>query len=105
MPILPQKHTQLKTSTHIYIQLYDTDKQVAMEAVDILDEGCEEENFLESLVLQQPQLLHLGEKGAALFTRFFSIKRGYTLMLRLGYLEKVLASWFKVSSCLTISNC
>ena len=68
-----------------------------MEAVDILDEGCEEENFLEALVLQQPQLLHLGEKGAALFTRFFSVKRGFTLMSRLGYLEKMLKSWFQVS--------
>ena len=69
-----------------------------MEAVDILDEACDEDTFLEALVLEQPQLLHLGEKGAALFTRFFSVKRGFTLMSRMGYLELQLENWFKVIS-------
>ena len=27
----------------LYYQLYDVDEEVAMEAVDILDEACEEE--------------------------------------------------------------
>lgn len=78
------------------LQLYDIDRQVAMEAVDILDEACEEENFLEALVLEQPQLLHLGQKGAALLTRFFSVKRGFTLMSRLGYLQLTLDRWITV---------
>lgn len=80
------------------LQLYDTDKMVAIEAVDILDEACETESFLKALVLQQPQLLHLGEKGAAIQTRFFSVKRGFALMSRLGYLDTVQESWKKVSS-------
>ncbi len=67
-----------------------------MEAVDILDEACEEENFLEALVLEQPQLLHLGQKGAALLTRFFSVKRGFNLMSRLGYLQLTLGKWITV---------
>ncbi len=71
-----------------------------MEAVDILDEACEEETFLEALVLEQPQLLHLGEKGAALLTRFFSVKRGFTLMSRLGYLQLTLNNWFTVCTCI-----
>lgn len=84
--------------------MYDTDRQVAMEAVDILDEACEEETFLEALVLEQPQLLHLGEKGAALLTRFFSVKRGFTLMSRLGYLQLTLNNWFTVHLYTLIAN-
>ena len=67
-----------------------------MEAVDILDEACQEESFLEAVVLQQPHLAHLGEKGASLLTRFFSVKRGYSLMSRLGYIDRAINMWFKV---------
>ncbi len=82
---------------HPPTQLYDTDKVVAIEAADILDEACEEESFLKALVLQQPQLLHLGEKGASIQTRFFSVQRGFTLMARLGYLDSLQERWSKVS--------
>ena len=78
------------------MQLYDLDKQIGLEAVDILDEACQEESFLEALVIQQPHLMHLGEKGAALLTRFFSVKRGYSLMSRLGYIDRAINMWFKV---------
>ena len=81
------------------LQLYDLDKQIGLEAVDILDEACQEESFLEAVVLQQPQLPHLGEKGASLLTRFFSVKRGYSLMSRLGYIDRAIEMWFKVSVC------
>ena len=80
----------------LQFQLYDLEKEVAIEALDILDEACEEDSFLKALVLQQPQLLHLGEKGAALLTRFFSVRRGFTLMSQLGYLDVVLEKWNKV---------
>ena len=79
------------------MQLYDLDKQIGLEAVDILDEACQEESFLEAVVLQQPHLTHLGEKGASLLTRFFSVKRGYSLMSRLGYIDRAINMWFKVS--------
>ncbi len=83
-------------SLHPTHQLYDLDREVAIEALDILDEACEGATFLKALVLLQPQLLHLGEKGAALLTRFFSVRRGFTLMSRLGYLEAMLEKWDKV---------
>ena len=79
------------------MQLYDLDKQIGLEAVDILDEACQEESFLEALVLQQPHLVHLGEKGASLLTKFFSVKRGYSLMSRLGYIDRAVNMWFEVS--------
>ena len=46
-------------------------------------------------MLQQPALLHL-KKGVTLFTRFISVKRGYTLLSRLGHLKTELDEWFKV---------
>ena len=48
------------------------------------------------MVLQQPHLVHLGEKGASLLTRFFSVKRGYSLMTRLDYIDRAINTWFKV---------
>ena len=105
-------------------QLYDTDDTVREEAIDILDEACEEEvgvvlwscdghvtrddlhfkycplsllqSFLEALVLQQPALLHLSERGVSLLTRFFSVKRGFSLLSRLGHLKTELEAWLKV---------
>ncbi|KAL5486702.1 hypothetical protein EMCRGX_G019218 [Ephydatia muelleri] len=76
-------------------QLYDLDKEVAMEAIDILDEACDQESFLEALVLQHPALLHLGERGVSLFTRFIAVKRGFTRISALGYLEPLLERWFE----------
>lgn len=76
-------------------QLYDLDKEVAMEAIDILDEACDQESFLEALVLQHPALLHLGERGVSLFTRFIAVKRGFARISALGYLEPLLKKWFE----------
>ncbi|CAI8054557.1 Rapamycin-insensitive companion of mTOR [Geodia barretti] len=79
-------------------QLYDLERRVALEAVEILDEACEEENFLEALLLQQPALLHLGEKGAAVFTRFISIRRGFTLLQKLMLFESLMEKWYSTYS-------
>ena len=54
------------------------------------------QSFLDVLVLQQPALLHLSEKGVSLFTRFVSVKRGYTMLSELGHLKNELEAWMKV---------
>ena len=54
------------------------------------------QSFLEALVLQQPALLHLSERGVSLLTRFFSVKRGFSLLSRLGHLKTELEAWLKV---------
>lgn len=54
---------------HLVCQLYDNDKQVSSEALSILDEACEDEINLHSLVQIRPSLLHLGDHGALLLTR------------------------------------
>ncbi len=54
------------------------------------------QSFLDVLVLQQPALLHLSEKGVSLFTRFVSVKRGYTMLSDLGHLKDELNAWVEV---------
>ena len=56
------------------------------------------QSFLEALVLQHPALLHLSERGVSLLTRFISVKRGYSLLSRLGHLKTELDAWLKVNN-------
>ncbi|PIK59608.1 putative rapamycin-insensitive companion of mTOR [Apostichopus japonicus] len=53
---------------NLVCQLYDKDKQVSTEALAVLDEACEDEINLHSLVQIRPSLLHLGDHGALLLT-------------------------------------
>ncbi|XP_035698302.1 rapamycin-insensitive companion of mTOR-like [Branchiostoma floridae] len=76
-------------------QLYDKSKVVAMEAIDILDEACEEEANLHALVDMRPSLLHLGDKGAMLLIRFLSISKGFTFLSEVNYTANVLDKWYK----------
>ncbi|XP_019620520.1 PREDICTED: rapamycin-insensitive companion of mTOR-like [Branchiostoma belcheri] len=76
-------------------QLYDKSKTVAMEAIDILDEACEEEANLHALVDMRPSLLHLGDKGAMLLIRFLSISKGFTFLSEVNYTANVLDKWYK----------
>ena len=61
------------------------------------------QSFLEALVLQHPALLHLSERGVSLLTRFISVKRGYSLLSRLGHLKTELDAWLKVI--IIVINC
>ncbi|KAK3755311.1 hypothetical protein QZH41_014619, partial [Actinostola sp. cb2023] len=83
-------------------QLYDTNPRVATEAADVLDEACEDEANLQYLVQLRPVLLHLGDKGIRLMTRyshsyacfwFVSVERGFSYLASLGYLEVLLHQW------------
>ncbi|XP_048583211.1 rapamycin-insensitive companion of mTOR isoform X2 [Nematostella vectensis] len=74
-------------------QLYDTETQVANEAADVLDEACEDEANLQYLVQLRPVLLHLGERGIRLMTRFVAVERGFTYLQSLGYLHVLLEQW------------
>ncbi|KAI4899940.1 hypothetical protein NFI96_015470 [Prochilodus magdalenae] len=47
-------------------QLPDHSKAVSMEALDILDEACEEKANLHALIHMKPALTHLGDKGLLL---------------------------------------
>ncbi|TRY97901.1 hypothetical protein DNTS_034131, partial [Danionella cerebrum] len=76
-------------------QLHDRSKVVSMEALDILDEACEEKANLHALVQMKPALTHLGDKGMLLLLRFLSIPKGFSYLNERGYVTKQLEKWQK----------
>ncbi|XP_042608344.1 rapamycin-insensitive companion of mTOR-like isoform X1 [Cyprinus carpio] len=76
-------------------QLHDHNKTVSMEALDILDEACEEKASLHALIHMKPALSHLGEKGLLLLLRFLSIPKGFSYLNERGYINKQLDKWQK----------
>ncbi|XP_052412366.1 rapamycin-insensitive companion of mTOR isoform X1 [Carassius gibelio] len=76
-------------------QLHDHNKTISMEALDILDEACEEKANLHALIHMKPALSHLGEKGLLLLLRFLSIPKGFSYLNERGYVSKQLEKWQK----------
>ncbi|EGW06634.1 Rapamycin-insensitive companion of mTOR [Cricetulus griseus] len=50
-------------------QLHDKNKTISSEALDILDEACEDKANLHALIQMKPALSHLGDKGLLLLLR------------------------------------
>ncbi|TTK94552.1 Rapamycin-insensitive companion of mTOR [Bagarius yarrelli] len=76
-------------------QLHDRNKTVSMEALDILDEACEDKANLHALIQLKPALTHLGDKGVLLLLRFLSIPKGFSYLNERGYVSKQLEKWQK----------
>ncbi|XP_067106175.1 rapamycin-insensitive companion of mTOR-like [Osmerus mordax] len=76
-------------------QLHDRNKTVSMEALDILDEACEDKANLHALIQMKPALTHLGDKGVLLLLRFLSIPKGFSYLNERGYVTKQLEKWQK----------
>ncbi|XP_067087124.1 LOW QUALITY PROTEIN: rapamycin-insensitive companion of mTOR-like [Osmerus mordax] len=76
-------------------QLHDHSKAVSMEALDILDEACEDKANLHALIQLKPALSHLGDKGLLLLLRFLSIPKGFSYLNERGYVNKQLDKWHK----------
>ncbi|XP_056601916.1 rapamycin-insensitive companion of mTOR [Triplophysa dalaica] len=76
-------------------QLHDHNKTISMEALDILDEACEDKANLHTLIHMRPALSHLGDKGLLLLLRFLSIPKGFTYLNERGYVDKQLEIWQK----------
>ncbi|XP_062867230.1 rapamycin-insensitive companion of mTOR [Trichomycterus rosablanca] len=76
-------------------QLHDRNKAVSMEALDILDEACEDKANLHALIQLKPALTHLGDKGVLLLLRFLSIPKGFSYLNERGYVTKQLEKWQK----------
>lgn len=62
-------------------QLHDKARTISGLALDILDEACEDDANLHSLVHMRPPLLHMGDKGALLLTRYVISFNPYLLPL------------------------
>ncbi|GFS15783.1 rapamycin-insensitive companion of mTOR [Elysia marginata] len=76
-------------------QLYDQEKSVAMSALHILDEACDNEEYLKSLIKLRPSLLHLGEKGVLLLSRFVSSVQGFRSLNDANFISSQLEKWHK----------
>ncbi|XP_073680420.1 rapamycin-insensitive companion of mTOR isoform X3 [Garra rufa] len=76
-------------------QLHDRNKAVSVEALDILDEACEDKANLHALIQMKPALTHLGDKGVMLLLRFLSIPKGFSYLNERGYVTKQLEKWQK----------
>ncbi|KAG7481573.1 hypothetical protein MATL_G00067520 [Megalops atlanticus] len=76
-------------------QLHDHNKAISMEALDILDEACEDKANLHALIQMKPALSHLGDKGVLLLLRFLSIPKGFSYLNERGYVNKQLEKWQK----------
>ncbi|MBN3301048.1 RICTR protein, partial [Amia calva] len=76
-------------------QLHDKNKTISLEALDILDEACEDKANLHALIHMKPALSHLGDKGVLLLLRFLSIPKGFSYLNERGYVTKQLEKWQK----------
>ncbi|KAJ5907535.1 hypothetical protein N7495_000217 [Penicillium taxi] len=75
-------------------QLYDPDVTVCQMAVKILEEACNQRDYLEFVVKCRPSLDHLGEIGAPLLLRFLSTSVGYHYLDGLDYITQEMDDWF-----------
>ncbi|XP_030844625.1 rapamycin-insensitive companion of mTOR-like isoform X2 [Strongylocentrotus purpuratus] len=75
-------------------QLHDKARTISGLALDILDEACEDDANLHSLVHMRPPLLHMGDKGALLLTRFISTTKGFKYLHDVNYVSHELDRWF-----------
>jgi rapamycin-insensitive companion of mTOR len=75
-------------------QLYDPDVAVCEVAVKILEEACNQRDYLEYVVKCRPSLDHLGEIGAPLLLRFLSTSVGYHYLDGLDYITQEMDDWF-----------
>ncbi|NWI20053.1 RICTR protein, partial [Crypturellus soui] len=76
-------------------QLHDKNKTISSEALDILDEACEDKANLHALIQMKPALTHLGDKGLLLLLRFLSIPKGFSYLNERGYVTKQMEKWQK----------
>ncbi|XP_018608471.1 rapamycin-insensitive companion of mTOR-like isoform X2 [Scleropages formosus] len=74
-------------------QLHDCTKAISMEALDILNEACEEKANLHALIQMKPALAHLGDPALLLILRFLSIPKGFSYLNERGYVTKQMEKW------------
>lgn len=75
------------------VQLCDQEMEVVAEAIEILEEACEVEGNLQQLMEVRPLLLHLGEKGIRLLSRYVSLNKGFTYLREMDYLNVLIQAW------------
>ncbi|KAL4948966.1 Rapamycin-insensitive companion of mTOR, N-term-domain-containing protein [Aspergillus filifer] len=94
LPSLPDTGDQDWVIKLLVTQLYDPDVSVCQVAVKILEEACNQRDYLEYVVRCRPSLDHLGEIGAPLLLRFLSTSVGYHYLDGLDYITQEMDDWF-----------
>eukprot|EP01137_Pigoraptor_chileana_P027953 Opistho-2@11269 len=74
-------------------QLYDPDPEVCQKALQIVDEVSHDVACLNSLVLWQPALLHLGDAGRGILLRFLGTFRGLKYLNEADFTMKEMDRW------------
>lgn len=76
-------------------QFYDKSPSVSLAAANILDEACDDRENLQALISLRPSLLHTGDSGLLLLTRYLSLPNGFKFLRDSNYLDYELKNWQK----------
>jgi len=77
----------------LVLQLYDKSSAVSLAAIDVLQESCDLEENLESLISLRPSLLHLGDNGLLLLVRYLSLQSGFKFLKDANFIDYELNRW------------
>ncbi|KAK7099628.1 rapamycin-insensitive companion of mTOR-like [Littorina saxatilis] len=76
-------------------QLYDQSPAVSSAALATLDEACDIEPHLLTLIKIRPSVLHLGDSGVMLLCRFLSLPSGFRSLRDANFIPSELERWHK----------
>ncbi|XP_050686343.1 rapamycin-insensitive companion of mTOR-like isoform X3 [Eriocheir sinensis] len=74
-------------------QLYDESRLVSLAALDVLDEACDNEEYLEAVLCAPPSVLHLGDRGQLLLVKLISSPRGFRTYQEANFINTLLDKW------------
>ncbi|EFA85309.1 cytosolic regulator of adenylyl cyclase [Heterostelium album PN500] len=74
-------------------QLNDADNKVAILALNVLDEACDDPDCFETLINLKPPLLKLGKPGKSLLLRFLSRTNGLNYLKEINFVEPEQKLW------------
>lgn len=79
-------------------QMYDPDVEVCERAIMAMDEACQVEENLKSLISCKPKFMHLQELAAPIYMRMLEDDDGFQYLYESGYIQSELDYW-EVSGC------
>ncbi|XP_071552296.1 rapamycin-insensitive companion of mTOR isoform X2 [Panulirus ornatus] len=74
-------------------QLYDESHLVSLAALDVLEEACDNEEYLDAILCAPPSVLHLGDRGQLLMARLVSSPRGFRAYHEANFISTLLDKW------------
>ena len=74
-------------------QVFDESRIVSAAAFSVLDEACDHQTNLETLIRSRPSLAHSHESGTLLMSRFFSTPTGFKMMQEKNLVDHTMQEW------------